>query len=170
VHKRWVFQPTSRGNPAREDRGRTLTNVQAEPALDQPYYGAPLSAAVRRFFKKYATFSGRASRSEYWWWVLVSVVVSFALQLLITVTGGARMQPNGTWQIEGGFGVVFVVLYVIWGLAIIIPSLALLVRRLHDSNHSAWWLLIYLIPLVGAIVLFVFSLLGPKPEGARFDR
>jgi len=147
-----------------------MTNLQAEPALDQPYYGATFGAAVRRFFKKYATFSGRASRSEYWWWVLASFLVGFVLQLLIVFTGGARMNPDGLWEIQGGFGVVFVVLYVIWGLAIIIPGLALLVRRLHDSDHSAWWLLIYLIPLVGAIVLFVFTLLASKPEGARFDR
>lgn len=147
-----------------------MTNLHAEPALDQPYYGAPIGAAVRRFFKKYATFAGRASRSEYWWWVLASVIVSFVLQLLIVLTGGARMKSNGMWEVQGGFGVIFVVLLVIWGLATIVPYLALVVRRLHDSNRSGFWIFIYFVPLAGPIILFVFMLLGSKPEGARFDR
>jgi len=147
-----------------------MTNLQAEPALDQPYYGAPFGAAVRRFFKKYATFTGRASRSEYWWWVLAAFLISLVLQLLIVFTGGARMGRDGMWVIEGGFGVIFVVILAIWTLAIIIPQIALLVRRLHDTNRSGFWAFIYFVPLAGPIILFVFTLLDSKPEGARFDR
>ncbi|WZH36905.1 MAG: DUF805 domain-containing protein [Microbacterium enclense] len=147
-----------------------MTNSLSEPALDQPYYGAPFGVAVRRFFKKYATFSGRASRSEYWWWVLASAIVTFVLQLLIALTGAARMRPDGTFEVEGGFGVIFVVLLAIWGLVTIVPYIALLVRRLHDTNRSGFWVFIYFVPLAGPIILFVFTLLSSKPEGARFDR
>lgn len=140
------------------------------PPLDQPYYGAPLTAAVSRFFKKYATFSGRASRSEYWWWWLVSVVVGFVLQMLALVTGGIRVEPDGTGSVGSGIGLFFFVLLVVWGLTLVIPGLALLVRRLHDSNRSGFWVFIAFVPLVGGIVLFVFVLLGPNPQGARFDR
>ncbi len=66
-----------------------MSYSQNTVALDQPYYGAPLGAAVQRFFKKYATFTGRASRSEFWWWVLVNVVVVGVLNILSAVTGGA---------------------------------------------------------------------------------
>jgi uncharacterized membrane protein YhaH (DUF805 family) len=55
-------------------------------------------------------------------------------------------------------------------LAILIPQIALLVRRLHDTNRSGFWVFIYFVPLVGPIILFVFTLLDSKPEGARFDR
>lgn len=147
-----------------------MTNVQTEPSLDQPYYGATMGAAVRRFFKKYATFTGRASRSEYWWWVLAGGIVSIVLSILIVTTGAARMGSDGVWQVQGGPGVIFVVLSALWSLAIIIPQIALLVRRLHDTNRSGFWAFIYFVPLVGPIILFVFTLLGSKPEGARFDR
>lgn len=147
-----------------------MTDLRTEPPLERPYYGAPLSAAVRRFFRKYATFSGRASRSEYWWWFLASVVITGVLQLPAVATGAIEMQSNGTYTVVGGPGLIFAVLYVVWGLGTIIPGLALLVRRLHDIDHSGFWVFIALVPLIGAIVLFVFTVLGPRPGGARFDR
>lgn len=140
------------------------------PPLDQPYYGAPLTAAVSRFFKKYATFSGRASRSEYWWWWLVSLVVSGLLQVLALATGGIQTMPDGSATVGNGIGLFFFVLLVVWGLAVFIPGLALLVRRLHDSNRSGFWVFIVFVPFVGGIVLLVFVLLGSNPQGARFDR
>ncbi|MDQ1077378.1 hypothetical protein QE388_003587 [Microbacterium sp. SORGH_AS 969] len=99
-----------------------MTNLQAEPALDQPYYGAPFGAAVRRIFKKYATFTGRASRSEYWWWILANGLVVLVLNVLAAVTGGVTTGPYGEVQLAGGIGVIFVVLSVIWGLATIGPA------------------------------------------------
>ncbi|MFC4244271.1 DUF805 domain-containing protein [Gryllotalpicola reticulitermitis] len=161
-----------------------------EPPLDQPYYGAPFAAAFRRFWTKYATFSGRASRSEYWWWYLIGFIVNAVL--------------SGLRNIHGPVGVIFGVIEGIWGLAIIVPTLALLWRRLHDTNRSGIWALAPIIfavvgailaavgavvaiagahgiggvlllvggivAIVGSIVLLIFTLQGPKPEGARFDR
>lgn len=95
--------------------------------------------------KNYAGFSGRARRKEYWMFTLISFVIS----LVLSIIGGL-------------IGADF--LAYIYAIAIIIPSLAVGVRRLHDTGRSGWWLLIALIPLVGAIVLIVFLASEGKPE------
>ena len=69
-----------------------------------------------------------------------------------------------------GAGIFVAIITLIWALATIIPTLAVAVRRLHDTNHAGWWIFIGLIPIVGTIILLVFYLTGPKPEGARFDQ
>jgi uncharacterized membrane protein YhaH (DUF805 family) len=138
-----------------------------EPPLWAPYYGAPFPAAVKRFFKKYATFSGRASRSEYWWWTLVSVVVSIILNIIV----GAGSTTTSTGATAPGPGATFgFILIAIWGLATIIPSLALSVRRLHDGNFSGWLLLLGLVPFLGTLAVLVFMILPPNPAGQRFDQ
>lgn len=88
--------------------------------------------AISVGFKKYAEFTGVASRSEYWWWVLFTVLVSLALSAL--------------WDALG----------VVWSFAVLLPSLAVGVRRLRDAGYRWTWLFISLVPLVGAIVLIVF--------------
>ncbi|HKU32174.1 DUF805 domain-containing protein [Arthrobacter sp. NyZ413] len=135
-----------------------------------PYYGAPIGEAARRFFKKYATFTGRASRSEYWWWMLISTVVSLVLNIIMSVAGsaGATVSDSGA-VVPGPGAVIGVVLLVIWGLAVIVPSIALLVRRLHDVNFSGWMVLLGLVPVLGGLALFIFTILPSKPEGQRFD-
>ncbi len=94
--------------------------------------------AIGDGFSKYATFSGRSSRSAYWWWTLFYVLVIIGA----SIVDAAIQVP---------------VLTTLTWLAFIIPNLAVLVRRLHDTDHSGWWVLIGLIPLVGAIVLIVFA-------------
>ena len=98
--------------------------------------------------KKYATFSGRASRSEYWWFGLF-VFFAFIASMLI----GALISPS-----------IMMFLYVILLVVFFIPSLAVLVRRLHDTGRSGWWALINLVPYVGGIVIFVFTLLESGPD------
>lgn len=94
--------------------------------------------AIPLFFKNYTNFSGRSTRSEYWWFVLFNVLIGIAIIII-----GVIAEPLS---------------YIgyIWELAILVPSLALAIRRLHDIGKSGWWLLIGLIPLVGAIILLVF--------------
>lgn len=138
--------------------------------LDAPYYGAPIGEAVSRFWKKYATFSGRASRSEYWWWYLVSVIVNNVFNVLAFALGGYGLQMDGRYATPGAGASVVFVLWGIWALATIIPGLALLIRRLHDTDRSGFWVLISLVPIVGSIIVLVFTVLGPNPTGARFDR
>jgi uncharacterized membrane protein YhaH (DUF805 family) len=140
--------------------------VAGEPLLAQPFYGAPFGAAVQRFWKKYATFSGRASRSEYWWWFLVSFLVSGILSGLSYIGGG----PTGSNGGPTALYIIFSIVLGIWGLATIVPSLAISWRRLHDSNHSGGFWFLSFIPLVGGIILLVFVLLPPDARGERFDR
>ncbi|MFJ4037963.1 DUF805 domain-containing protein [Microbacterium sp. NPDC090007] len=146
-----------------------MSNVQSAVPLDQPYYGAPIGAAVQRFFKKYATFRGRASRSEFWWWALVNVMVASVLSGLALATSGPTVDELGQPVGPSGLGLVFFVLYGVWGLVTLIPGIALVVRRLHDSNKSGFWVFVVLVPVVGPIVLLVFELLPADPAGARFD-
>ena len=98
--------------------------------------------------QKFATFSGRARRQEYWLFYLDCIIVSSALSSL-SLSLVHDIVAN----------VIVTTVSVAWTLFVIIPSLAVLVRRLHDTNRSGWWLLLYLLPVIGAIVLFVFTLL-----------
>ncbi|MGO4805605.1 DUF805 domain-containing protein [Arthrobacter sp. 2MCAF15] len=138
-----------------------------EPPLWAPLYGASLTQAVQRFFKKYATFTGRASRSEYWWWALVSLLVGIVINI-ITSTG---MTTNASGAATIGPGAVIgLILAVVWGLGTIVPSLALLARRLHDVNMSAWLILLVLVPFLGGLALLVMAILPSNPAGQRFDQ
>lgn len=98
--------------------------------------------------RKFATFSGRARRQEYWLFNLDCMIVSSFLSSL-SLSLARNIVAN----------IVVSIVAVAWSLFIIIPSLAVLVRRLHDVNRSGWWLLFLFLPIVGWIVLFVFTLL-----------
>ena len=113
--------------------------------------------------KKYAVFSGRARRKEYWYFFLFNFIVSIVLAVVDSMTG--------SFDAEAGIGL----LGLVYALGVLIPGLAVSVRRLHDIGRSGWWLLIILLPLIGAIVLLVFMLLegksdtnqyGPNPKAA----
>lgn len=140
-------------------------SVGAVP-LDQPLYEASFGEAVKRFFKKYATFSGRASRSEYWWVVLFSFLVT--LVLYVVTFAGAFIGMNPETGAPGGGIILGAILLLAWGLAVLVPSIAVGVRRLHDGNFSGWWYLLNLVP-GASIVVLVFMLLPSNPQGARFD-
>lgn len=96
-------------------------------------------------WQNYLGFDGRASRTEYWMFTLFNALVVSALSIL---TALAHALVILTW---------------LYCLAVLIPSLAVQVRRLHDIGRSGWWLLISLVPLVGAIVLLVFFVLPSEP-------
>ncbi len=110
--------------------------------------------SVRSVYGNYATFGGRASRSEYWWFQLFLVLVVVAWVVLVVFVASARL-----YSVSAILGFAILLLY----LASIIPSFALICRRLHDSDHSGWWFWITLIPYVGALILLVFMLLPSTP-------
>ena len=147
------------------------TPTPTEPPLWAPFYGANPFQAVKRFFAKYATFTGRASRSEYWWWNLASTVIGIVLVALYLGLGfiGATASADGT-MVPGPGALLGGALLAIFSLGTIIPSLAVAVRRLHDANLSGWLLLLALMPFFGGATILVLTLLGPNPAGQRFDR
>ena len=106
--------------------------------------------------KNYATYSGRARRKEYWMFFLFNVLISLGLGVLDVVAGTYSV------EYETGF---FSGLY---SLLVLIPGIAVGVRRLHDTNRSGWWILISLIPIIGVLVLFVFTCLDSQPGTNRF--
>ena len=148
-----------------------MTDVTADSGqapLDAPLRGASFGQAFSRFFKKYATFYGRASRSEFWWWFLANAIIGGILYGIgFTIGNPMGTNENGVPMLAYNAGQIP---YTIWGLLTLVPWLALSWRRLHDTNRSGWWWLIGLIPIIGGIILLVFFLLPPDPEGARFDR
>jgi uncharacterized membrane protein YhaH (DUF805 family) len=113
------------------------------------------SEAIRSGFDHYVKFDGRASRSEFWWWVLFAILVSIAANIVDAVIGVMLF----SWLVS---------------LALFLPGLSVSIRRLHDTNRTGWWVLIGLIPLIGLIVLLIFYLetgnpgpnqYGPPPVG-----
>ena len=110
--------------------------------------------AVRSGFSNYATFRGRASRSEFWWWQLFVVLGGLAGALLDVFANSATFA-----------GSPFETLF--W-VATVVPDLAVTVRRLHDTDSSGWWIFLALIPLVGMIVLIVWWCLEGSKGYNRF--
>ena len=106
--------------------------------------------------KKYAVFGGRSRRKEYWYFVLFSLIVSLILSAIDALLGTFSSSTNV--GLLGG----------IYGLAIIIPSIAVSVRRLHDIDRTGWWVLISLVPVIGTLVLLVFAVLAGTPGQNRF--
>ena len=112
--------------------------------------------AIKSYFKNYANFNGRARRSEFWFASLFVGVVSFVLYALVMAVDGSQ-----------NVGLVTVVYY-LWSIALVIPSLAITVRRLHDVNKSGGYYFMVLIPLVGGILLLVEMVRESQPGPNRF--
>ncbi len=106
--------------------------------------------------KKYAVFEGRARRAEYWYFALFNFIAGIVLAILDRTFG----------SISAATGVG--ILGTIYGLAVLIPSLAVSVRRLHDTDRSGWWLLLLFIPFIGALVILIFMVLDSTPGDNRF--
>jgi uncharacterized membrane protein YhaH (DUF805 family) len=99
--------------------------------------------SISTCFSKYASFDGRASRSEFWWWTLFTFLASAACGLLSDVLSG------------------------LFSLAVLLPSLAVGARRLHDTDRSGWFLLLWIVPVIGWIILLVWAVQEAK-EPNRF--
>ena len=97
--------------------------------------------SVKQCFARYADFAGRASRSEYWWFALFNFVASFVLSLVHQHLGS------------------------LYSLLVLLPSLAVGTRRLHDTSRSGWWQLLWLFPVIGWIVLIIFLAQPGKDQG-----
>lgn len=123
--------------------------------------------------KKYAVFSGRARRKEYWLYMLFNWIVGFILGALYGVFLGFGLKPGSGTNRSGHFvlvmlGYYFFVLAYLYILATVVPSIAVSVRRLHDINLSGWWMLLSLIPLLGGLALLVLFVRDGTPGENRF--
>lgn len=101
-----------------------------------------------KVLQNYATFTGRARRSEYWYFVLFNVIFAIVAMVIDNVMGT-------TMQLGYGVALPYGYVYLLYSLAVFIPGLAVMVRRLHDVGKSGWMFLVALIPLIGAIWLLV---------------
>lgn len=111
---------------------------------------------------RYAKFDGRASRSEYWYFILFYLILSFIVALIDTFVLNPMMGVTPVDSAQGG------ILQIIVALALLVPSIALAIRRLHDTGKSGWWLLIALIPVIGALVLLYFYVVDSESGTNRF--
>lgn len=125
------------------------------------------TTSIPTFFKQYWTvnyfnFSGRARRKEYWWILLLNILILSALSIIDVIL----------WPSLGTDGL----LATLYSLLTFIPNLAISIRRLHDIGRSGWWLLLYFLPIIGWLVLLIFSLTnstpgdnqwGPNPKGVK---
>ena len=112
------------------------------------------SDAIKTGLAKFATWQGRASRSEYWYFILFNFLVLFVAAILDKVLGTNFKMTNPATGLE--VGLPYGYLYMLGSLALLLPNLAVMVRRLHDTDRSGWWYWIALIPLIGAILLIVW--------------
>jgi len=115
-----------------------------------------------KVLKNYVGFNGRAQRAEFWYFTLFNFLAVLALTFVDALIG--------TYSAEGGLGLISS----IYLLGVMLPGIAVAIRRLHDTNRSGWWYLLILVPLIGAIVLIVFFVqdsspgtneYGPSPKG-----
>ena len=105
--------------------------------------------------KKYAVFTGRARRQEFWMYVLFYLLIAIVLGILDSVLG--TRSTNGAGLLGG-----------LYALALFVPTLAVSVRRLHDTNRSGWFILIGLIPIVGWIILIIFYCMDSQPGDNQY--
>jgi uncharacterized membrane protein YhaH (DUF805 family) len=124
------------------------------------------TAALASFWSKYATFTGRSRRSEYWFiqlFLVITNLVAAVVDLYLMEWDFDRFIANGGGGIVG----------LVWIAVTLVPTLAVLVRRLHDTGRTGWWALFILLPIVGAIVLLVITVIdsdaganayGPSPK------
>ena len=123
------------------------------------------AAAVRTCFQKYATFEGRAKRSEFWWWMLFQTLVTGVVALIGVVFMIAAGTGNSGGQVNGPLlviGMIFYVVAIVVALGLLVPTYAVGCRRLHDRGMSGWLQLLTLVPC-GNIVLLVFWVMGGTP-------
>ncbi|TFH51238.1 DUF805 domain-containing protein [Actinomyces viscosus] len=150
------------------------------PALSPdiaPLPGASIGEAIKRFFQRYAQFRGYASRSEYWWPWLVNFIISFTLSLFTTIPAiqavseamdaaqhGVAVTPTypSSFYIVSSIASIF-------SLVILLPSLSSLVRRLHDTGKSGFWIFIWLVPIAGPIWLLVLLASESRPDLYRAE-
>ncbi len=161
------------------------TTASAVP-LDQPHYGCSLTEAFTRFWKKYGTFKGRASRSEFWWWILCAILIAIAINIVFGMlkavfpgsnsgimhmtfsTDATSIYTSGNSS-NSAIATLQSIVTLMWWIATIVPTIALSVRRLHDINKPGWWLAIYYVAqALLAVVMIVIVIVAIASAANRY--
>lgn len=143
-----------------------------KPPLWAPWYGIGFGQAIVRFFRKAFVFHGRASRGEYWWIWLFTVLVVLAVGALaggVAALLGMRFDIDANLE-DSPVGMVIDQATTIAQLVLCIPSLSLSVRRLHDENRRGWWVLLPIVMMVGAFVALLAVLIAGDVLSGTVDR
>ncbi len=152
-------------------------NNQAPFAANQPVHDNNLFEAYKAAFKNYANFEGRTRRRDYWLFYLANVLITLIPTILMSISMAmmtVSAATNDEFPISAIFVVIFSLLIGAYSIATLVPSIAILVRRLHDSGKSGWFALLNLIPYVGGLICLVFCCMdsqvgpnqyGPNPKG-----
>ena len=122
--------------------------------IEDRRYEMNFGKAIATCMGKYGTFSGRASRSEYWWFYLFTILMSWGA----TIVDGA-VASSGDPMVE-----------ILVTLVLFVPIIAAGCRRLHDMGKSGWWQLLWIIPIIGWILLIVWLATNTKPEGDKYNQ
>ena len=132
--------------------------------------------------RKYAEFSGRARRSEYWFFALFNILISIGLGIIdvaiigpvgnLTMPMGSGMGGMGGMGGTSGMGTPpmmgISLLTSLYNLAVLVPSIAVAVRRMHDTGRSGWWVLIVFVPIIGGIIFLIFALQDSEPSSNQY--
>lgn len=121
--------------------------------------------AIKAGFNNYGNFKGRATRPEFWWFWLFCVLILGVAQIPLSIAVNGLFDDNPNTGL--GVGTFAFIYFVVW-VVLFIPLLAVLVRRLHDSDKSGWWVLIGILPLIGTIVLFIFAVTPSQPARNQY--
>lgn len=144
--------------PGRCERVFWAPDAITRPAKGEETQIMSFGTAISTVFRNYVNFRGRASRPEFWWWFLFTIIIN----IILNIIGGA---------LPGGGKTALDILSGLWSLAILLPYLAVGARRLHDGNHTALHLFWYLLPVVGWIILIVLWAGPSNPNAAsRFGQ
>ncbi len=176
-----TYSDPTYGQPAYTQPGYAQ-GYQATPSYGLAPYSATLDAnprpsvtmpqAVKLWLKNWKNFSGRASRSEFWWTELALFIASSVIGIVFAVIAAAIIAAAGSSASDSTITAIVFLFYGLFGLlglAVFVPTLALSVRRLHDTNQSGWMYLLSFIPYVGGIILLVLMAQPANAMGARFD-
>ncbi|OYO02734.1 DUF805 domain-containing protein [Enemella evansiae] len=140
-----------------------MGGAPARPAVN-------FAQAIKLGFKNYANFYGRASKSEFWYWILFYVVASIVVGVIGGILNSVMGYPPGTTNLSTGETTPSGILSGIFSLALLLPWLAVGARRLHDTGRSGWLMALQIIPLVGIIIVLVLGSGDSNPEGAKYDK
>ncbi len=148
-----------------------------------------LFTAYGSMFKKFAKFSGRSRRKEYWLASIMNAIIMMIFSIVFNILAAPYVEPlmRNLYYIADGYSlddivfpapslvlIIMIVIFLVYNLILIIPSLALLIRRFHDTNHSGAAIFLWLIPFIGGLIVFIFTVLdstpgpnkyGPNPKG-----